>query len=309
MAKDTAIEWCDSVCNLQMGCDGCELWNRKAGVLHCYAGTLTDRYGGTNRGFPVKFERPRLFPERLDPALKWSDLTGKERQEKPWLNGLPRVIFLNDMGDTFTESLERDWLAPFLPRLAASPHIYMLLTKRGKRLREFSEAHPLPANVWPGVSVTTAETLPRVQELHGVRGGGVRWVSVEPLLGPLSLKPHLQFPPFSDGYKMTLGLSEFRGVELVIAGGESGPEARRCELEWVRRLRHECQSAGVPFFLKQLGAAASDPVNGIAGRSLVVPEEATGLISLRLRDSKGGNMEEWPADLRVREMPKLALAS
>ena len=111
MSKDTNIEWADSSLNLQMGCDGCELRNLKAGINSCYAGTLTDRYGGTNKGFPKSFEEPVLFLDRIVEMMKWKTLTGKERPKKPWLDGLPRIVFLNDMGDTFTESLPLDWMA------------------------------------------------------------------------------------------------------------------------------------------------------------------------------------------------------
>jgi len=105
MPKDTNIHWCDSSVNLMMGCDGCELW--REGSRHCYAGTLTLRHAG-RKGWPESFDRPRLFPERLAGALRWPDLTGTARPGKPWLDGLPRVVFVNDMGDTFTESLPPD---------------------------------------------------------------------------------------------------------------------------------------------------------------------------------------------------------
>src|SRR5262245_59453657 len=105
MAKAAAIEWCDSSVNLEMGCDGCELWNPKERA--CYAGHLTEKWAG-KPGFPEAFDKPRLFPERLAPALRWRDLTGTNRPDKPWLDNLPRIIFLDDMGDTFTESLPLD---------------------------------------------------------------------------------------------------------------------------------------------------------------------------------------------------------
>jgi hypothetical protein len=113
MGMHAGIEYCDSTLNLEMGCDGCELWNPKAGVKQCYAGMETDRRKG-GLGWPEAFEIPRIFLERLPGALKWPDLAGKARPDKPWLDGMPRIIFLDDMGDTFTESLPDDWLAPAL---------------------------------------------------------------------------------------------------------------------------------------------------------------------------------------------------
>src|ERR1700693_4251242 len=121
MAIRTFIEWCDSTLNLEMGCNGCELWNPNAGILHCYAGMETNRRKG-GRGWPEAFDQPRMFLERLPAALKWPDLTNQLRTDKPWLDNLPRIIFVNDMGDSFTESLPLDWLAPVLEPMAASPH-------------------------------------------------------------------------------------------------------------------------------------------------------------------------------------------
>src|SRR5262249_10079569 len=95
-----------------MGCDGCELWNE---ILHsCYAGRLTERFAG-QPGWSDRFDKPKVFLERIDRAIRWPDLTGttweahKKIPAKPWLDGYPRTICFNDMGDTFTESLPVDW--------------------------------------------------------------------------------------------------------------------------------------------------------------------------------------------------------
>lgn len=285
MARETDIEWCDSTLNLQMGCDGCELWT--ANTRHCYAGTLTERYGG-RPGWPESFDKPALFLDRLDAALRWPDLTGTKRPDKPWLDGCPRMVFLNDMGDTFTESLHLDWLAPLLPRLADSPHVWMLLTKRARRMHDFSHAHPLPPNVWPGVSVTTARTLPRVGVLTQVRGGGVKWVSAEPLLEAVNLDG-VAWPP--KALREGGGWSHPNlGVGLVIVGGESGPGARPCDVNWIRALVAQCRAAAVPTFVKQLG---SHPVNDIGWS-----------VKWKYQGRKGADMGEWPEDLKAREFPR-----
>lgn len=184
MAIKTNISWCDSSVNLMMGCQGCELWNPKAGVRQCYAGVLTERYAG-RKGWPLSFDQPALFLDRLDEALRWPDLSGKERPDKPWLNGQPRIIFVNDMGDTFTSGLPLDWLAPVLKRMEDSPHQYLFLTKRSRRMADFFGDQELPGNIWPGVTVTGRGSEARIRDLARIESTR-RWVSFEPLLSELS---------------------------------------------------------------------------------------------------------------------------
>ena len=234
MGVKTDIGFCDSTANLQMGCAGCELWNGRDG-RECYAGNLTTRYAGRS-GWPAAFDQPRLFLDRLDTALRWSDLTGKPRVNKPWLNGLPRIIFLNDMGDTFTEGLPVDWLAPVWDRIAQSHHIFLLLTKRPRRMAEFLARHGCPPNVWPGVSVTSMANIARLDDLFKIDSPHL-WVSAEPLRSPLNV---LRFDP---------------GVlRWLVAGGESGKAARESDLQWFRDLRDHCRSNGIAFYMKQLGS-------------------------------------------------------
>jgi protein gp37 len=234
MAIKTQIEWCDSSINAQMGCDGCELWNPKRNVRSCYAGTLTERYAG-QKGWPLAFDQPAMFPERIKQACKWSDLTGTERPDKPWLNGMPRVIFLDDMGDTFTEGLPVDWLSEHIPAMEASPHIWMFLTKRPRRMRQsFDQLGYVPANFRLGASLTTQSTFNRALALVEIENAFL-WISAEPLWSELNLA--LVLPALSH----------------VIAGGESGGQALPCHPNWARWLRDQCQGAGVPFFWKQWG--------------------------------------------------------
>ena len=242
----TKIEWCDSSLNMQMGCDGCELW--AGDIRMCYAGVLHERYGGRS-GWPKSFDKPALFPDRLNTALRWPDLTGQDRSQKPWLNGLPRLIFLNDMGDTFTESLPVDWLAPYLPKMEASSHQWLILTKRAKRMREFFSGS-CPPNVWLGVSVTDQRTADmRIPHLLQIPAR-VRFVSVEPMLAPVDLSRWMDLLYLSRGW-VKQARWEGSGIDWVICGSESGPHARHCDLDWVRGLRNQCQAAGVAFFWKQ----------------------------------------------------------
>lgn len=286
MGKDSSIQWCDSTTNWQMGCDGCELWIPHRGILHCYAGSQTERRIGKGplRGWPSAFDMPALFPERIEQALSWSDLTGRNRPQKPWLNGRPRVIFLNDMGDTFTESLPPDWLAPHLPKIASSPHLFLLLTKRAHRLRSFSERHSLPPNLWAGVSVTTQGSADaRVPDLLATKAA-VRFVSFEPLLEAISLRPEWL---------------RASAIAWAIVGGESGKAARKCSIDWIRDGLAECREGKILPFVKQLGAQAVGP--SCADRWCSHPD--CGEEPLKLRDSHGGDETEWPKDLRVRMFP------
>ncbi len=283
MGKETNIEWCDSTLNLEMGCNGCELW--RGATRTCYAGVLTAKYAGRD-GWPKSFEQPSLFPQRLAPALAWSDLTGKARPGKPWLDGAPRLIFLDDMGDTFTEDLDEFWLAKptydehggpgdrysALDLMEKSPHQWLMLTKRPHRMVNLSQRRQLPANVWPGTSITSGTA--RLDHLAAVRGGGPRWASIEPLLGPI------------DGSKVSW-------LDWVIVGGESGDKARPCYVQWIEGIIQACKTTAhgypTPVFVKQLGSC---PVADVAQDRW------------RLKDSKGGDWNEWPAGLRVREIPK-----
>lgn len=301
MGEHTGIEWADSTVNLMMGCDGCELWNPKTESGHCYAAALTkDRLeGGPQVGWPRSFGQPMMFANRLYQAAKWRDLTGTRRPAKPWLDGLPRVVFPDDMGDTFTESLPLDWLAPHLATIAESPHVWLFLTKRPRRFREFAKRYPLPPNLWAGTSITASANLGRITELLEIPAA-VRFLSVEPLIEPVDLT---LYPPFL----AHLGAAAVecphghdacpicdRGIDWVICGGESGPRARAFNIAWARALRDQCAACHVPFFLKQLGGNAFEPV-GASGA----------FAGMQLKDSKGGQMREWPADLRVRQMPRV----
>ncbi|MGC8529629.1 MAG: DUF5131 family protein [Leptospirillia bacterium] len=125
----------------------------------------------------------------------------------------------------------------------------------------------------------------------------VRWVSIEPMIGPVTFR----WAKWQSGFKETLEgllvrnhLDGLRRLSWIVVGGESGPMARPMKAEWVREIVKECQEAKVPLFVKQLGAAYSDPVNGIAGASLKIPQEAIDLVGRRLKHRSGAAMNEWP---------------
>lgn len=291
MGIHTKISWCDSTANGQMGCNGCELWNPAKGVRHCYAGTLTERYGGA-KGWPVTFDQPVIFPKRIEEACRWSDLTGTVRAEKPWLNGLPRMIFLDDMGDTWTEELPLDWLAPHLPGMEAAPHVWMTLTKRPRRMLRAARQHGWPSNFWAGTSVTSKASMLRAATLALMKRefGCTTYLSVEPLLEEVEIASVLPF------------------IDLVIVGGESGKDARPCHTRWVGRVVSDCAEAGVACFVKQLGSRAvthDDGRDWPNGSRLHVQRSYDDPKWAQFRNSKGESPEEWPEALRVRNFPNV----
>ena len=224
MKDKTGIEWTDATWNPMTGCA-----KLSAGCDHCYAYALAqtktrDVYlrrapvHDTAEGRVDPFA-PRFWEERLDQPLRWA---------------APRRIFVNSMSDVFHAHFTLDMIRRvFRSMEAAHWHQFQLLTKRPERALRYADRLPWPPNVWFGVSVEDMSVARRVNVLRQV-GAAVRFVSAEPLLGPLD----------------TLDLD---GVDWVIGGGESGPSARPCDPAWARGLRDQCQRSGVAFFWKQWG--------------------------------------------------------
>lgn len=266
MSKDTAIEWCDSSCNPLMGCEGCELWHPERGGT-CYAAAWVDRYKGS-KGYPDNFGQPQWFPGRAEQAADWSDLTGEKRPDKPWLNGRPRHIFNVDMGDLFSKQIAfEDILTHAWEPMMSIPgrrHVWLVLTKRPRRAVEYEEwqrwtrAIVRPRNVMLMVSITDQNSVKRLDPLAKLDPAIPIGASIEPLLGPVNLFPALsQFdrdPP----------------LDWVIVGGESGPDRRPMQPDWVRLIRDQCQQWGIPFFYKQrVTSKGKDHVPEIDGRQWV----------------------------------------
>jgi len=281
MGKDTNIQWCDSTINPTMGCDGCELWNKATGKKICYAGKLHDMRGGKTKGFSPTFEVVTKWPGRLAAAAKWSDLTGTDRNGKPWLNGLPRLIFVSDMSDALSESVDFKYLRDEVVAAALSEegrrHHYLWLTKRPKAMAEFSkwleDKGGWPANIWAGTSITSTATAGRIAPLLDVGDESTKhFVSLEPQ------------------FERIKGLAKWLPkLDLLIQGGESGSKSKVAtfDIAWARELIELCSKPGMPaYFLKQLGRRPIE--NGQ---------------DLRLKDGHGGNWDEWPDDLKVRQLP------
>ena len=280
MGVATKIQWCDSTCNPTMGCEGCELWNTKTGEQTCYAGVLHKRYGGLERGFSPTFDEVTLWPGRMEDASRWSDLRGVSRPEKPWLDGLPRLIFVSDMSDALSSSVSFAYLLDQIVKpvtsLKGRRHCWLWLTKRPDRMVKFSEflaeqCLNWPLNLWAGTSVTTSSTASRLKYLSKVGNERtVRFVSVEPQRESIDFRSTLE------------------GIDWVIQGGESGSMAHSFQISWASSIMEQCRKAGSAYFLKQLG-------------SNVLQNE----LRIKFKDSHAGDWSEWPAEIRVREIPVL----
>jgi len=278
MAQKTAIQWCDSTENPTMGCAGCELWSGERQT--CYAGVLHRRFGGTSSGYAPEFEQVTLFPGRMRRASQWSNLTGRKRQDKPWLDGMPRLIFVSDMSDALSESVEFEFLKKEVidnvTSEAGQRHCWLWLTKRPQRMATLSRRlkSDWPTNLWVATSITTQKSTSRIKHLLNVGNHEtIRFLSVEPQWEPISLEEWLP------------------EVDWVIQGGESGVDAHPFHVEWAESLISQCQDAGVPYFLKQLGSKVC-----WKGRQA------------RYVHSHAGDWNEWPARLRVRQFPQLKAA-
>lgn len=192
------------------------------GCAHCYAERMAHRLQAMGnekyrQGFKVT-----VHPDLFDLPLRWRK---------------PKRIFVNSMGDLFHEEVPlADIQTVFRVMQFAHWHTFQVLTKRADRLLELAGDLPWPENVWMGVTVERQDYAWRIDRLRSVPAA-VRFLSCEPLLGPLEL--------------------DLRDIHWVNAGGESGPGARPMKEEWARSLRDQCQTAGVLFYLKQLGGAVN----------------------------------------------------
>lgn len=310
MGKDTDIQWCDSTVNPNTGCDGCELWHA-IDKGPCYAGVLHE--GRLARSLPrlyaPSFTEVRMVPGRMAVAAGWSDLAGKARPGKPWLDGMPRTIFVGDMGDIFSKAVTFEFIADEVMGAAASAkgrrHIWMLLTKRPSRVVEFADWYDAesggedwPPNIWVGTSVTNQATAKRIDHLLKIRGV-VRFVSFEPL------REAVRFVGATTPVQSEVG----NPIHLAIVGGESRQgqhEPTPFDVQWARDLVAQCRRVGISPFVKQLGSA---PFDSARPRNWTnVTSENSHYCGVPLEDSHGGDWSEWSPDLRVRELPRVGQA-
>jgi protein gp37 len=214
------IEWTEQTWNPTTGCD-----KVSAGCKYCYAEIMAKRLQamktpGYDNGFKLS-----MMSERLSQPLK---------RKKP------TTFFVNSMSDLFHHEIPDDYLDQVFNVIRQTPqHRYQILTKRAERLPVYFKKHPIPENVWLGVTVENInEGLPRIDLLREV-SASIRFLSVEPLLEDL-------------------GKIDFTGIHWVIVGGESGSKARKMEASWVENIKIQCENQGILFFFKQWGTWGAD---------------------------------------------------
>lgn len=214
MAQNSAIEWTETTWNPLTGCT-----KISPGCKHCYAERMSLRLQAMGQANYVNGFKLTLHEHMLDVPLRWRK---------------PRLVFVNSMSDLFHKDAPEDFiLRVFDVMRRASWHVFQVLTKRSDRLLRLSPKIDWPDNVWMGVSVERADYTFRIDDLRRT-GAKVRFLSLEPLLGPLE-DLHLD------------------SIHWIIVGGESGPGARPVQETWVTDVRDQCLAAEVPFFFKQWG--------------------------------------------------------
>ena len=214
MAANSSIEWTEATWNPLTGCT-----KISPGCKHCYAERIALRLQAAGQPNYAKGFELAIHEHALDLPLRW-----KKRQK----------IFVNSMSDLFHEDVPVEFIQRVFDVMRrADWHRFQILTKRSERLLDLSPLLPWMPHIWMGVSVENRDYTFRIDSLRKT-GAHIKFLSLEPLLGPLR--------------RLNL-----KGIDWVIVGGESGPGARPMEWSWVIEIRNQCQIAGVPFFFKQWG--------------------------------------------------------
>lgn len=235
MAQRTTIEWTEATWNPVIGCS-----KISEGCLHCYAERMANRLAamaradqrvGRNSG------KKAAYCSIVDSNGHWNGQVylNERALQEPFRWRSSRMVFVDSMGDLFHESVPLEFVQRvFAVMNDCEQHAFQILTKRPERAMGFSGELFWTPNIWMGATVENAKLAsPRAKYLLGT-GAKVKFLSVEPLLGPIPRLP-------------------LTGIDWIIVGGESGPGARPMLPKWVRQIRDRCTSKGVPFFFKQWG--------------------------------------------------------
>lgn len=322
MAGKSSIEWTNRTWNPVRGCSmakGSEI----GGCLNCYAARMA------SRNLP-ELKSPttgKPFARILDSGPRWTgDVELIESAlDAPLHWKKPQRIFVNSMSDLFHEALPDEAIDRVFAVMALCPqHTFQVLTKRPERMLKYfgvgfarfdqvrkraaimpkpfglkwgtEWTWPLP-NVWLGVSVENQATADARIPLLLRTPAAKRFVSYEPALGPVDFE--------RGGFSLIRRVKSpsgtvWLGLDWLIVGGESGPGARPFDIQWARNTIQQCCDAGVACFVKQLGAK---PFGGHSLHKQIHHRSTDGNLYLKFKDRKGGDMPEWPEDLRVREFP------
>jgi protein gp37 len=333
MPTKTKIEWTDYTSNpiRFRAPDGRVVWaceKVSAGCTHCYAEALSRRYtqrrAGEWNAATMATLRPFLDDKELHALLHMKSLAGKR-------------VFIGDMTDIFGEWVPDELLDRLFAVFALRSDVtFQVLTKRAHRMHKHFTADPdslterveehlwamhtdyttnsLPINPWPlpnvwlGVSCEDQQRADERIPLLLQTPAAVRFVSAEPLIGPIEFT-YNRFcrqmgwgppdpPRAAKGERPDTWVLRPGGIDWVIVGGESGPSARPCDVTWIRSIVQQCHTASVPVFVKQLGAEPFD------SGAVHLPVDV-----MSVRHSKGGDPSEWPEDLRVRQFPSVETRS
>lgn len=279
MSDATNIEWTDATWNPVTGCSAVS-----PGCANCYAARDAARFQARftdDAGEPLAAFTGPTGARRA----KWSGAVSchADRLEQPLAWKKPRRVFVCSMADLFHADVPDDFIDRVFATMAACPqHTFQILTKRPDRMERYLDLgsiEPLP-NVWLGTSCEDQQRFDeRIDHLTACPTS-LRFLSCEPLLGPINL-------------------GDLEGIGWVIAGGESGPGARDCHVLWLKSIVNQADRAGVPVFIKQLGRRPVEPARRRPGAKHYKGE----LVPLTISDQKGANQQDMPAALRRRDMP------
>ncbi len=286
MGETTGISWTDHTFNPWTGCA-----KVSPGCTNCYAEGLATRFAGSFGGWGVGQPRKRTSAANWRQPLRWNKAAAQA--------GVRRRVFCASLGDWLDPEVPVEWLADLLELIASTPRLdWQLLSKRPELWRErleaaaaFERSKPLPlhfgpasnwlagnapANVWIGTTVEDQRRADeRIPALLSIPAR-VRFLSMEPLLEAVDLQT--QLGGAEEECRVPNG---WHGIDWVIVGGESGPNARPFDVAWARSIVRQCRDAGVAVFVKQVGDRSNVPVTA----------------------HHGADLAEWPEDLRVQEFP------
>jgi protein gp37 len=314
MSNKTSIAWTDVTDNIIV-VEGGGWWCRmiSLGCAHCYAAALNQSaFFGGNR-LPYSGEPPKL-------KLRTDIIDGWERQKHP------KRHFVASMTDVFGEWVTFQMVVTFMRGMWRAPkQTFQIPTKRpahmARMIGEWLKLDGLaavPDNIWLGVSAENQEMADeRIPILLSIPAK-VRFVSVEPMLGPVDLDLYVGWKPEREAKALQSqvlrdalkSLSDIPGVDWVIVGGESGAYARPCHADWIRRLVSQCRKTGVPVFVKQAGRVVHEfaeyahcRLPGTWGNVRTSHAPGDCMVRVHLNHPKGGDPAEWPAEFQVRESP------